>query len=162
MADNAEHVRALNELRNRSKTDRSNACTEAQREIHTWRIAALDAAILALSPAATGEPFGFAMEYPYAMPSIACIAAPDFVVRRARAEQLRDGCLREYGKAAKIIPLYTHPQPQGVVSEDMVERAVYAFTHFSPVHSDDAYAMMRAALTAAFHPPIREGQPDGR
>lgn len=44
------------------------------------------------------------------------------------------------------------------VTEEMVQKALHAFTTFQPVYSDDAEAMMRAALTAALG---REGGGNG-
>jgi hypothetical protein len=163
MSDNAEHVRALKQIRERGF-------------LHSEDFEKLDAAILALSPAAAG----------------------DGVLRKA-LDYLGDSPCSETMWAAAVATLRSAlSQPQGVVGDEMVERAIDAM-HSSPfgsiesavraafcshaqliaavsawnnvydaeIHGDGSRTdnredAMRAALTAALHPPTREGQPDGR
>jgi hypothetical protein len=145
MADNAEHVSVLRTLRSQTNRDPKE-------------IAALTAAILALSPAAAGY-------RPFAYSQIDATDDPDVFEHHLYllppGHEVPEGCE----------PLYTR-QPQGVVGDEMVERAmnacipggsaawVWLFNCEGGMAPQEKHRdWFRRILTAALHPPTREGQP---
>jgi len=152
MADNAENVSVLRGMREHYGNN----------PLHfTMEKAALDAAILALSPAAAGEEKITA----YVMDPGAGSGCDRLIFARSRS--LYESDVKSRG--GSFTPLYTHPQPQGVVGEEMVERfaRVYWKDQWPFLPDNEANrelmtefrAVIRKGLTAALHPPTREGQP---
>lgn len=126
MTDNAEHVRVLQEM--------FTVCANERRMMEAY---ALDAAILALSPAAAGDP-------------IADLAAQ-----------------QEPGLPCSSEMMLEMLEPQGVVGDgrlsisdvkDVVAKYVGRTSRIYLYIANDLAKLHHAA----FHPPAREGQPDGR